>query len=413
MYLVILIYNFRSNSHGLPGYVGQLGYVCATRQVKCWPRLAKYLHQEEHRILGEQIQDEDTLECSFCANHSPASCYERKTDGNYDDEEAHGCLSESGKISYIYVEKIYLYMRYLTGCFIDSERMELFSEGESGNSRGERVHKSGAEQLHEIVQTALPRDESDVDREVVNRGLHHLFHIRGYEQLKTTYLTVQKINFCEKDWDSIMELLPDEDTKCYSIYQSIKWVMRILEHNAIHPQTFCHDVYQIMNKVLPKKNCLMVIGEPQAGKTYLLSSIAKSAIYYSTVQSISGKSSFELQDMLDTRCALINEPLITDATFETMKNVLEGQPVTIDKKFKAGSTLHRTPCFVATNFNLCNYTTKPAQNRKALEARTTTYSFATFPDLVDAILPLNPKCWFYMIRHYVHLESPGLYDDLF
>lgn len=404
---------FRSNSHGLPGYVGQLGYVCTTRKVKCWPRLAKYLHQKEHRILGEQIQDQDTLECDFCSSHSTESCYERKADGDYSDEEAHGCTSDAGKISYIHVLYVYLYMRYLTGCFIDSERMELFTEGEPRSPRGEGVRKSGAQQLHEIVQEALPRDESDVDREVVNRGLHHLFHIRGYEQLKTTYLTVQKINFCDKDWDSIMELLPDEDPKCYSIYQSIKWVLRILEHNNIDPKKFCTDVYQIMNKVLPKKNCLMVIGAPQAGKTYLLSSIAKSAIYYSTVQSLTGKSAFELQDMLDSRCALINEPLITDNTFETMKNVLEGQPVTIDKKFKAGSTLHRTPCFVATNFNLCNYTTHRAANKQALEARTTHYTFNTFPDLVDAILPLNPKCWYSLIRHYVHLDVPGLYDDLF
>ena len=160
-----------------------------------------------------------------------------------------------------------------------------------------------------------------------------------------------------------------------------------------------------MDGDIPKLNCIFLLGPANSGKTLVANSIARSAIFYSDACNFNGKSSFEFAPLYNVRCALINEPMITDATVNTFKNILEGQSVTVDVKYREGRKLSKTPIVITSNKELVQYVTDQRSHAAALEARWYKYRMRTFNELAFCAKQLNPLMWLEYLNKFNLIEE--------
>ncbi len=203
-----------------------------------------------------------------------------------------------------------------------------------------------------------------------------------------------------------------------SVADSYYWLNSILEHNNLDFFDFFKVCLLTMDMKIPKKNCLLILGEPNAGKTLILESLARCALFYVNKSNFDQKSNFTFADLVGNRCALFNEPYITDSHVNTMKNILEGCTTTVDVKYAAGSALEGMPILITTNVELGMYlTSKKDTHQRAFDSRCSKFRFKEYPDLVKCPGKIHPAVWFvvanYMCRegYQEELVNLGLIDD--
>ncbi len=259
-------------------------------------------------------------------------------------------------------------------------------------------------ELMDTITTHLPRNESELTKVLFDNGSTAMLHPQ-FDRVSRILLSAHQNSFLDKTWEEILNSTPDQyfdKNPCYlTVPESINWFEKIMAHNHIDVKEFVNNTFKVMNKILPKKNALMILGRPNGGKTLVAESISNSIVYSETLSTFNGNSAFEFQPMMNRRCCLFNEPKICDKTVEIMKCILEGCTVSIDVKFKTGQTLSRTPVILATNENLVFYTTSKTMNMEAFKARTFDYDFKPFDDLKNCNGKLHPRMWKSLITKYV------------
>lgn len=187
--------------------------------------------------------------------------------------------------------------------------------------------------------------------------------------------------------------------QCLSAEESYHWFLSILAYNGFDKIEFIHDVFKFMDKMETKKNTLMFLGPPNAGKTLVAESIAIGAIYYANIQRFAKGQQFPFAEAVGTRCCMLNEPRITDDLVETLKNIAEGCPCHVEVKYKSGQILQRTPLLVATNHPLSMYVQNGKElAERAFNARCITYRFKNMDELRNCKGKLNPALWLYAAR---------------
>lgn len=187
--------------------------------------------------------------------------------------------------------------------------------------------------------------------------------------------------------------------KTMSPEESFVWLNKILEFNSIDALEFFKDVFDIMDKQLPKINTLFLKGPANAGKTMICESIARACIYFCNIQQFAKGKNFIFMDAVGKRCCMINEPRITDEHAEVLKNVLEGAPTHVDVKFQTGQMLQRTPVVCASNHDLSMYLMNTKfENEKAYRTRMRYYTLKTFSDLKECNYAFHPGMWWFAAR---------------
>ena len=287
----------------------------------------------------------------------------------------------------------------------DDEGRECDESGErvNGKEQGDRVSRRQRFQtvLLEAIQTIFPTSLTELSNYFYSTKNLSVCLNKEYQTHAMEIMAMHKASVYNMTWEDILTKTPQavfEKSTVLDIDESVQWIYKILAHNNINVKDFTNTLCAVMNRNFPKKNAIMLHGPPNAGKTLLGNSIANSALYSTTISQMSGKSSFEFADMSGQRCVLINEPKITDVTIEMFKNILEGQPVTIDVKYKAAQTLVRVPIILCSNQNLAYYTSSRSVNERAIEARVTKYTLKEMPELVDCKAQLHPLAWLHFIE---------------
>lgn len=259
-------------------------------------------------------------------------------------------------------------------------------------------------EIMETITSYLPRNESELTKILFDNGSTAMLK-PDFDRVSRILLSAHQNSFLDKTWEEILNTTPDlyfdKNPVYLTVDESVDWFGKIMNHNHIDVSEFVNNAFKVMNKILPKKNALMILGRPNGGKTLVAESIANSIVYSETLSTFNGNSSFEFQPMMNRRCCLFNEPKICDKTVEIMKCILEGCTVSIDVKFKTGQTLSRTPVILATNENLVFYTTAKTVNMEAFKARTFDYDFKPFDDLKNCNGKLHPRMWKTLISQYV------------
>lgn len=106
-------------------------------------------------------------------------------------------------------------------------------------------------------------------------------------------------------------------------------------------------------KGVPKKNCLLIYGEPDTGKSYFCSSLVN-FLKGRVISFMNRHSNFWLQPLLDAKIGFLD-----DATYQAwqfmdvnMRNAMDGNPVSLDAKHKAPVQVKLPPLLITSNWDV-------------------------------------------------------------
>lgn len=157
-------------------------------------------------------------------------------------------------------------------------------------------------------------------------------------------------------------------------------------------------------KGIPKKNCLVIYGDPDTGKSYFASSLVN-FLKGSVLSFMNRQSQFWLQPVLDAKIAYID-----DATYPAwqyidvnMRNALDGNSISVDAKHKAPTQIKLPPLIITTNIDV-----KADMSLKYLHSRIICYKFPNpmpFDDEGNLMFNISHSTWNAFFRKLaVHLD---------
>lgn len=122
-------------------------------------------------------------------------------------------------------------------------------------------------------------------------------------------------------------------TQYLSVPESMVMLERILEIQT-NGQTakFVNEVFQVMEKFLPKKSCIYILSPPSSGKNYVFDAIRTFYLNTGQMGNFNRNTSFPFQDCDSRRVILWNEPNIERSQYETVKMLLGGDTLSVNKK---------------------------------------------------------------------------------
>lgn len=158
----------------------------------------------------------------------------------------------------------------------------------------------------------------------------------------------------------------------------------------------------------PKKNCILLYGPPNTGKSMFLMSFCK-AVQGKVLSFVNSKSQFWLQPIGESKFAVLDDA--THATwlyFDTyLRNGLDGNVVCLDAKHRAPSQVTFPPLMVTSNININEHT-----KYYYLQSRIACFHFKNEFPLTDDGAPgfdLSVKNWnafFRKLWKQLDLKSP-------
>lgn len=143
---------------------------------------------------------------------------------------------------------------------------------------------------------------------------------------------------------------------------------------------------------IPKKNCICIIGPPDTGKSCFGMSLMK--FLGGTILSyVNASSHFWLQPLVDAKVAMLDDVTAGCWTYMDMhmRNLLDGNPTSIDRKHRALTVIKCPPLLLTSNMDIST-----EDKYKYLRSRITTFTFPnTFPFDTNgnAIYELNDENW--------------------
>lgn len=143
---------------------------------------------------------------------------------------------------------------------------------------------------------------------------------------------------------------------------TLKVISRLLDHqHGAGAKAFLQTVVNVVDKRVPKKNTLLLVSPPSAGKTYFMDFVANFFLFVGRLGNFRKTEGFPLMDCVSKRILVWNEPNTTseDATRDTIKMVFAGDSCPAAIKFKGPGVITRTPVFVMTNNSTIFRTTDP------------------------------------------------------
>lgn len=217
--------------------------------------------------------------------------------------------------------------------------------------------------------------------------------VRHYEHLETKCIwgapSLDTVNnyymSYEKSCDVIEELLD---------YQ-LKNNLSTTELTEIEKkQQFCQDLYDILEKKIPKKNSFQIISPPSAGKNFFFDSIF--AFYWNIglIRNFNKYENFPLMEAVDKRVNCWNEPNFEPAAEDTIKMILGGDPIKTPVKYEHERNIMRTPVIIMTNKNVF-------KQNEAFEDRIITYTWERAEFLKEYRKKIHPMTWTYLVNNYV------------
>lgn len=114
-------------------------------------------------------------------------------------------------------------------------------------------------------------------------------------------------------------------------------------------QGFLQRCYNVCDKRQPKKNSMFILGPPNSGKTFFLETLSCFYMNPGHVKNFVRGSAFPLQDAVNRRILIWNEPSIVPSQFDSVKMLTAGDPMPCDVKYQSGAVITRTPLFFTSN----------------------------------------------------------------
>ncbi|ABY73452.1 E1 [Tursiops truncatus papillomavirus 3] len=142
--------------------------------------------------------------------------------------------------------------------------------------------------------------------------------------------------------------------KCDAVQGEGDWkhVMNFLKFQGIEIMPFLID-FRLFLKGIPKRNCMVLYGPPNTGKSLFAMSLIN-LLGGKVLSYVNSSSHFWLQPVADCKVALIDDATAStwDYADTYLRNVLDGNPMSLDSKHKAPMQITCPPLLITTNCNV-------------------------------------------------------------
>lgn len=149
-----------------------------------------------------------------------------------------------------------------------------------------------------------------------------------------------------------------------------KDIANLLKFQNVNVLSFL-TAMRLFFKEIPKRNCILIHGVPDSGKSYFCHSLVR-FLKGKVVSFMNRNSNFWLQPMLECKIGYLDDATYPCWTYidVNMRNALDGNCICIDAKHKAPQQ-HKLPPFLVTS----NIDIHKDENFKYLHSRVTSFEF--------------------------------------
>lgn len=275
-------------------------------------------------------------------------------------------------------------------------------EVDSGTVGTEGFRQSASE-LESLLQRKFPKSvQSLLIDEEYNQIFKNYYYIQDERRLKITNQVWENftITWNKKSLQQIiLERLHSSfnERRYYSPSYSYRLILSLLSNQVPDVAAFLRDVINIFDKKLPKVNSLYIKGGAGAGKTYFINSLAELVWSTGRIEAHINKNNiFSFEQLLFKRMAIFNEFNVTGSQCDVVKEMFEGAPTIINKKYSNLCILDRVPIFITSNNNFLQNLS--AVNQEAYKQRMIIHSWQPQSWLKALLGFPHPLAWAKLIQ---------------
>ncbi len=184
----------------------------------------------------------------------------------------------------------------------------------------------------------------------------------------------------------------------YDVHDSLDILIELLNFQFHDDQEailcFITDLYNILERKLPKLNSILVKSPPSGGKNFFFDCVKDYFLNVGHLCRANKYSGFPFQDAEGRRIVLWNEPNYSPEFIENLKELLGGDSCTVSVKYKAEAPIYRTPFILLTNSDLSII------YHPAFKDRMKVYNWSAAPILKELTKKPTPLATYELFKHY-------------
>lgn len=159
-------------------------------------------------------------------------------------------------------------------------------------------------------------------------------------------------------------------------------------------QEFLQTLVDVLDKRIPKKNCIAIKSPPSAGKNFFFDMICAIFVNYGQLGRANKQNLFAFQEAPNKRVLIWNEPNYEMAMTDTIKMMMAGDPYNVRVKHSADQPVPKTPVIVMTNEMV------PFLYDTAFKDRIAKYEWSAAPFLKNINYKPCPIAFFSLLNKY-------------
>nr|WDW37617.1 E1 [Equus caballus papillomavirus 10] len=216
--------------------------------------------------------------------------------------------------------------------------------------------------LSDMIQWALDNDiteesklaygyallaESDPNAAAFLSSNNQAKHVRDAATMVRHYKRAQMLTMSMSAW---------VHRRCEAVEEQGDWrpIIYFLKYQNVEIAAFLQCLKQFF-KGVPKRNCLVIQGPPNTGKSTFCMSLIN-FLAGKVLSFVNSRSQFWLMPLAETKVALLDDATIPawDYLDTFMRNAMDGNPICIDLKHRAPVQTRCPPLLVTTNVDVAN-----------------------------------------------------------
>jgi hypothetical protein len=190
----------------------------------------------------------------------------------------------------------------------------------------------------------------------------------------------------------------DYDKYYYSKEDSVDIMIKFLTYQFYdqqeHVLQFVTDLYNVLEKIIPKQNSILVFSPPECGKSWFFDPFMNYYLCVGKICTVNRYQPFGLQECYAKRLVHWNEPNYDPELIDKFKELLGGDTTTVAVKYMPDMIVYRTPFIITTNVRIS------IMNHPAFKQRCCHYVFRPAPHLKQMTKKINPLAVFNLFKHY-------------
>lgn len=159
-------------------------------------------------------------------------------------------------------------------------------------------------------------------------------------------------------------------------------------------QVFLNALVDIIDKRIPKCNCLVIQSPASAGKNFFFDMIFALLMNYGQLGIANKNNVFAFQEAPNKRIIVWNEPNYEPIVTDTLKMMTAGDPYTVRVKHNMDTHVRRTPLVVLTNAAV------PFMHDVTFKDRLIQFRWQASPFLKDIDFKPYPMAFFELLNKY-------------